>query len=161
MITKILFATVVVLVVLLTVSGSLLKNAWEDVAELEMLYKSQQAETAKAIAQIEDLKVQHAAQNVKSAAHLLERQRDNTDLKRERKTLQETASALQKALAREPVRAGRVTTYLYARGMRDVCRNSGGTAADCKIILSKSPKTRPSNPAKSSDGADPVLGTKE
>ena len=155
MLTKILLGAIAVLVLGLIVSGTLLKTAWKDVARLEQLYSAQQAETAKAIAQIADIKLQHQQQIHAMDNHLKDRQRDITALKRKTQVIRQSQDKVEKALKREPVRTRRVLNYLYSRRMREVCRSSGGSVRDCKITIPKSSNAKPNNPAKSKLGGAP------
>ncbi len=142
----------------LTGAGALLKSSWEQNAKLEIQYINQQAETQKAISDLNSVKLLHLEQITEMSAELKERQRDVTDLRKQSQTIRGSSNRLEQALKREPVRAGRVTTILNARGLRDICRASGGTAADCKISLLKPAKARSSDTAAGGSGADPVLG---
>jgi len=159
--TVILGILLVIALTALAASGALLKAAWQDVAELEAKYAQQQAETQKTIKQISDLKLKHQQQIHAMDNQLKDRNREMVALRKQSNAIRSTSSTLQKALAEEPVRAGRATTYLWARGMREICRSGGGTAADCKIKLPKSPKAKPRNPAKGGDGTPTVLERKE
>jgi hypothetical protein len=134
----------VVALAALAASGALLKSAWQDVAELEAKYAQQQAETQKAIKQISDLKLEHQQQIHTMDNQLKDRNREMVALRKQSNAIRSTTTTLQKALEKEPVRAGRAATYLYLRGMRDICRAGGGTAKDCKIKLPK-PATSKSN----------------
>lgn len=152
-----LLIAIAVLVALLAATGALLKSSWETNAQLELQYAAQQAETQKAIQQINDIKLEHQNQIHAMDNQLEDIRRAKTELTKNNKRIQATTSTLEKALKREPIRAGRAATYLNARGLRDLCRASGGTAADCKISLPKPPAAKPSNPASSRDGATKIL----
>lgn len=159
--TVILGILLVVTLAALAASGALLKAAWQDVAELEAKYAQQQAETQKAIKQISDLKLEHQQQIHAMDNQLKDRNREMVALRKQSNAIRNTSNSLQQALAQEPVRAGRASTYLYLRGMRDICRSGGGTAKDCKIKLPKSSAAKPRNPADSRVRAPAVLGSKE
>ena len=159
--TVILGILLVVALAALAASGALLKSAWQDVAELEAKYAQQQAETQKAIKQISDLKLEHQQQIHAMDNQLKDRNREMAALRKQSNAIRSTSTTLQKALEKEPVRAGRATTYLYLRGMRDICRSGGGTAQDCKIKLPKSPKAKPRHSTTSRVRAAPVLGNKK
>ena len=139
----------VVALAALAASGALLKAAWQDVAELEAKYAQQRAETQKTIDQMNTMKLEHQKQIHAMDNQLKDRNREMVALRKQSNAIRSTSSSLQKALEREPVRAGRAATYLYLRGMREICRNGGGTAADCKIKLPKAPKAKPNNPPQS------------
>ena len=151
----------VVTLAALAASGALLKAAWQDVAELEAQYAQQRAETQKTIDQMNTLKLEHQQQIHSMDNQLKDRNREMVALRKQSNAIRSTTTTLQKALEREPVRAGRATTYLYARGLREICRNGGGTAADCKIKLSKSPKAKPNNPPQSRVRTPQILEPKE
>ena len=159
--TVILGILLVVALAALAASGALLKSAWQDVAELEAKYAQQQAETQKAIKQISDLKLEHQQQIHAMDNQLKDRNREMVALRKQSNAIRSTSTTLQKALEKEPVRAGRATTYLYLRGMRDICRSGGGTAQDCKIKLPKSPKAKSRHSTTSRVRAAPVLESKE
>ena len=151
----------VVALAALAASGALLKAAWQDVAELEAKYAQQQAETQKAIKQISDLKMEHQQQIHAMDNQLKDRNREMVALRKQSNAIRSTTTTLQKALEKEPVRAGRAATYLYLRGMRDICRAGGGTAADCKIKLPKPPTAKPDNPSQSRVRTPTVLEPKK
>tara|TARA_R100001198_G_scaffold11969_1_gene5106 strand:+ start:370 stop:873 length:504 start_codon:yes stop_codon:yes gene_type:complete len=159
--TVILGILLVVALAALAASGALLKSAWQDVAELEAKYAQQQAETQKAIKQISDLKMEHQRQMHAMDNQLKDRNREMAALRKQSNAIRSTSTTLQKALAENPVRAGRATTYLWARGLRDICRAGGGSASDCKIHLPKSPKAKPRNPPKGGSRPPAVLGTEK
>jgi len=158
---KISLGIILCLVIALGIAGTLLRSAWQDVAELKVLYASQQAETQKVINDLNSVKLEHMRQITEATAQLKERQRDVTALRKQTQTIRNTTSSLEAALKREPERAGRAVTYLNARGLREICRASGGTAADCKISLPKSTTARPRAPSKSGGGTDSVLDSQE
>ena len=122
---------------------SLAKNA-----VLESKYEAQQAETKKAIKQINALKIDHAGQIARSTEYFKQAREKNTALKKEINNVRNTSDSLKAALLREPTRSGRVTTILDSRSLREVCRASGGTKTDCKISLPKPPASKPRDPAK-------------
>ena len=159
--TVILGILLVIALSALAASGAMLKSAWQDVAEAEAKYAQQQAETQKAIKQITDMKIEHQKQIHAMDNQLKDNNRQMVELRKQSNAIRNTSNTLQKALEKEPVRAGRATTYLYLRGMRDICRSGGGTAQDCKIKLPKSPKAKSSNPAKSRDRPPAILERKE
>lgn len=154
---RILLIVCGVLALLLTGAGVLLKKAWEDNAALTVKYEAQQAETAKANATIADLKIQHAVQNEKMTALQKENQNANTELKRRSRDIRATSERLRQALEREPERAACAVAILDARSMRDVCRASGGSAADCKIAVPESCKAGSGNPADAAAPAGDVV----
>ena len=129
-------------------SGMLLKTAWQDVAEANQLYAAQQNETKKAIAEINAVRFEHMQQINSMQNNLKEQNRMIVDLRKQSNAIRETSSSLQKSLAKKPHRTGRVASYLLARGMREICRSGGGTKTDCKIVLPKSPKTKPGSATK-------------
>ena len=129
-------------------SGMLLKTAWQDVAEANQLYVAQQNETKKAIAEINAVRFEHMQQINSMQINLKEQNRMIVDLRKQSNAIRETSSSLQKSLAKKPHRTGRVASYLLARGMREICRSGGGTKTDCKIVLPKSPKTKPGSATK-------------
>jgi chromosome segregation ATPase len=151
----------VVALAALAASGALLKSAWQEVAELEGKYAQQQAETQKAIKQISDLKMEHQKQIHAMDNQLKDRNREMAALRKQSNAIRSTSTTLQKALSENPIRAGRATTYLWARGLREICRSSKGSASDCKIHLPKSPKAKPRNPPKSRDRSPAILERKE
>ena len=159
--TVILGILLVIALAALAASGALLKSAWQDVAELEAKYAQQQAETQKAIQQISDMKMEHQRQMHAMDNQLKDRNREMATLRKQSNAIRSTSTTLQKALAENPVRAGRATTYLWARGLRDICRAGGGSPSDCKIHLPKSPKAKPRNPPKSRDRSPAILERKE
>ena len=159
--TVILGILLVVALSALAASGALLKSAWQDVAELEAKYTQQQAETQKAIKQISDMKMEHQRQMHAMDNQLKDRNREMATLRKQSNAIRSTSTTLQKALEKEPVRAGRATTYLWARGLREICRSSKGSASDCKIHIPKSPKAKPRNPPKSRDRSPVILERKE
>lgn len=151
----------VVTLAALAASGALLKAAWQDVAELEAQYAQQRVETQKTIDQMNTLKLEHQQQIHSMDNQLKDRNREMVALRKQSNAIRSTTTTLQKALEREPVRAGRAATYLYLRGMRDICRAGGGTAADCKISIPKSPKTKPNNPPQSRVRTPQILEPKK
>ena len=151
----------VVALAALAASGALLKAAWQDVAELEAKYAQQRAETQKTIDQMNTLKLEHQKQIHAMDNQLKDRNREMVALRKQSNAIRSTSSSLQKALQREPVRAGRAATYLYLRGMRDICRAGGGTAADCKISIPKSAPAKPGHSTKSRVRTPTVLGPKK
>ena len=151
----------VVALAALAASGALLKSAWQDVAELKAKYAQQQAETQKAIQQISDLKLEHQQQIHAMDNQLKDRNREMVALRKQSNAIRSTTDRLQKALEKEPVRAGRAATYLYLRGMRDICRAGGGSPADCKIKLSKPPTAKPNNSTKDRVRTPKVLEPKK
>lgn len=159
--TVILGILLVVALAALAASGALLKSAWQDVAELEAKYAQQQAETQKAIKQISELKLEHQQQIHAMDNQLKDRNREMAALRKQSNAIRSTSTTLQKALEKEPVRAGLATTYLWARGLREICRHGGGTAQDCKIKLPKSPKAKPRHSTTSRVRAAPVLESKK
>ena len=142
-------------------SGAMLKSAWQDVAEAEAKYAQQQTETRKVITQLSEMKLEHQRQMHAMDNQLKDRNREMLALRKQSNAIRNTSNTLQKALEKEPVRAGRATTYLWARGLRDTCRASGGSPSDCKIYIPKSPKAKSSNPAKSRDRTPAILERKE
>ena len=128
--------------------GWALKTSLEKNAVLESKYEAQQAETQKAINQINALKIDHATQVARSTEYFKQASEKNTALKKEIKNVRNTSDSLKAALLREPTRTGRVTTILDARSLREICRASGGTKTDCKISLPKSSASKPDSPAK-------------
>ena len=142
-------------------SGALLKSAWQDVAELKEKYSLQQAETQKAIKQISSLKLEHQKQIHAMDNQLKDNNRQMVELRKQSNAIRNTSTSLQKALEEQPVRAGRITTYLFARGMREICRSSSGTSTDCKISLPKPPKTQRHSAAQSTNSTPRILEPKE
>tara|TARA_R110002110_G_scaffold30634_3_gene108386 strand:+ start:206 stop:646 length:441 start_codon:yes stop_codon:yes gene_type:complete len=125
-----------------------LKTSLEKNAVLESKYEAQQAETQKAINQINALKIDHATQIARSTEYFNQAREKNTALKKEIINVRNTSDSLKAALLREPTRTGRVTTILDARSLREICRASGGTKTDCKISLPKPPASKPRDSAK-------------
>ena len=146
--TVILGILLVIALSALAASGAMLKSAWQDVAEAEAKYAQQQAETQKAIKQITDMKIEHQKQIHAMDNQLKDNNRQMVELRKQSNAIRETSSSLQKSLAKKPHRTGRVASYLLARGMREICRSGGGTKTDCKIVLPKSPKTKPGSATK-------------
>jgi TolA-binding protein len=142
-------------------SGALLKSAWQDVAELKEKYSLQRAETQKAIKQISNLKLEHQKQIHAMDNQLKDNNRQMVELRKQSNAIRNTSTSLQKALEEQPVRAGRITSYLYARGMREICRASSGTSTDCKISLPKSPKTKRNSTTTGGNSPPRVLEPKE
>jgi len=159
--TVILGILLVIALSALAASGAMLKSAWQDVAEAEAKYAQQQAETQKAIKQITDMKLAHQRQMHEMDNQLKDNNRQMVELRKQSNAIRNTSNTLQKALEKEPVRAGRVTTYLWARGLRDTCRASGGSPSDCKIYIPKSPKAKSSNSSQSGDRSPAILERKE
>lgn len=133
----------------------------DELAVAKVAMERQITETQKAIQEIENIKAQHALQLQLSAAHLKEKQRDNTQLRKESANVRNSLSTLEEALIREPERAGRVSSYLFARGLRDISKHSGSTQADRKIAVPKPAKARPRGPAEGGVGADQGVGEEE
>ena len=152
---------ILLMVALAALAGSLLKSAWQDVAELKEKYSLQQAETQKAIKQISNLKLEHQKQIHAMDNQLKDNNRQMVELRKQSNAIRNTSTSLQKALEEQPVRSGRITSYLYARGLRDTCRASGGSSSDCKIYIPKSPKAKSSNSPKSGDSTPRILEPKE
>lgn len=148
MLTKILLGVMAALAFGLIVTGTMLKAAWQDVSELETKYDQQRSETQKVIADLNNVKLEHMRQITEAAAVARARSRDNAQLRRQTQDLRQTQDSLSAALEREPARTERVANYLFARGMRDVCRASGGSQADCKISLPKPAKAGSGDPPK-------------
>ena len=142
-------------------SGALLKSAWQDVAELKEKYSLQQVETQKAIKQISNLKLEHQKQIHAMDNQLKDNNRKMVELRKQSNAIRNTSTNLQKALEEQPVRAGRITTYLFARGMRERCRASSGTSTDCEISLPKSSKTKRNNSTKNGNSPPRILESKE
>lgn len=135
--TKYLLIAIGVLSLLLAISGTLLKEAWEENAKIERQLEYQAEETRKANKEIENLKVLHAEQITKQRMLAEENQRDAVELRQRLKAVQELRSTTGRAALEEPERFGRIATFRLRRGLRDVCRSSGGTQADCKIEIPK------------------------
>ena len=152
---KYLIIVIVILLASLAGTSALLKSSWETNAKLEVQYQSQQDETKKAIAQTTRLRLDHQQQVHEMDTQLKDSRRDTAELSKASKRIQATSDTLAKALNKKPDQASRVAGILYARGMREICRSGGGTAADCK--LPKSTKTKPRNPAKGRTGEPDLL----
>ena len=159
--TVILGILLVIALSALAASGAMLKSAWQDVAEAEAKYAQQQAETQKAIKQITDMKIEHQKQIHAMDNQLKDNNRQMVELRKQSNAIRNTSTNLQKALEEQPVRAGRITTYLFARGMREICRASSGTSTDCKIKLPKSAKTKRNSAAKSRNSTPRILESKK
>tara|TARA_R110002074_G_scaffold241429_2_gene413262 strand:+ start:387 stop:863 length:477 start_codon:yes stop_codon:yes gene_type:complete len=154
---KYLIIVIVILLASLAGTSALLKSSWETNAKLEVQYQSQQDETKKAIAQTTRLRLDHQQQVHEMDTQLKDSRRDTAELSKASKRIQATSDTLAKALNKKPDQASRVAGILYARGMRNICRSSGGTPANCKIIIPKSTKTKPRNPAKGRTGEPDLL----
>ena len=150
-----------VLAVLLAGSGMLLRQAYKDLGEVEARYAVQRAETKMAVAQIADLRVQHARQIEASKAAQQAWSKERVALTASNQRLRARTDSLEAALAREPERAGRAGSYLFYRGLREICRSSGADAAACKAGLPRSSKTRRRSPASTGVGAAGSVGGKE
>ena len=159
--TVILGILLVIALSALAASGAMLKSAWQDVAEAEAKYAQQQAETQKAIKQITDMKIEHQKQIHAMDNQLKDNNRQMVELRKQSNAIRNTSNTLQKALEKEPVRAGRATTYLWLRGLREICRSGGGSIRDCKIFLPKPPKAHPRNSSQSGDRPPAILERKE
>jgi len=144
--TKFLLIAIAVLTLLLSISGYLLKQSYEEVGELKIKVEIQRAETEKAIAEINSIKEQHKLQLQLSATHLENERKDNARFTKQIRELQNTASTSKAAAIKEPERYGAVATYSDRRGMRGACRASGGSPKTCAITIPKSAKAK-SRPA--------------
>lgn len=136
---------ILLLSIALAGAGYLLRQAYLDLGEVEQRYETQRQETKKALAQITDLKVRHARQVEQAKTAQAEWRAERGQLNARNQRLRAQSDRLETALEREPVRAGRVASYLYGRGMREICRASGGSKADCRITI---PAARPKEPVK-------------
>jgi len=159
---KYLLITIAVLMLLLTGSGYLLKKSYEEIGELSIALEHQKAETVKAIQEIENIKAQHALQIDLMNAHLNKEREDNVRYSKQIRTLEQTAKTSKAAALKEPERYGRISTYTNRRGMRNVCRISGGSPETCEIKIPKSAKTISSptlqpNPENNDRVADPSI----
>lgn len=139
--TKYFLMIIFVMGVLLAGSGYLLKESYEKNGKLSIALEHQKAETVKAIQEIENIKAQHALQIDLMNAHLSKEREDNARYAKQIRSLQQTAKTSKAAALKEPERYGRIATYSGRRGMRNVCRASGGSPKTCKIKIPKSAKT--------------------
>ena len=154
-------------VVLLMLGAALAAALWrieslnEKIGALEIRYEQQRHETEKANLEIASVKAQHTLQIATMTSLQEESSRENTRLRRKTRDIEATTGTLHDALIREPVRTGRAATYLDRRGMREICRASGGSIAACKIAIPKPNAAGPGNTGAAPDRADKILGSKQ
>jgi len=140
--TKYLTIAVVILTLLLVGAGKLYLMKVEEFGALEKQFEFQRGETKKAIAQIEGLKKEHAAQIEKFTLLQGERRKDAIRYEKDLARISALRKSTERAALKEPERFGSVATFRLRRGLRDVCRSGGGTPAECKILVPKSRKAR-------------------
>jgi len=138
--TKYLLIAIFFLSIALAGVGKLYLWKVEELGALEVQYERQRGETQKAIAQINGLKATHLEQIAKF--DLLQEWKGSEDVRyqKEIRKLHEQKQTSDEAAQNYPKRFGRIATFNFRRGLRDVCRAGGGSAADCKIEIPKSTK---------------------
>jgi TolA-binding protein len=156
--TKYLLIAVAVLTVLLGAATKWAFYERDAKHEAVMALASQKVETQKAVKQTLELRLEHQTQLRSMEIQLKERQRDLTQLRKETRRVQDSEGSLRKALDREPERTGRVATYLFARGLRDISKYSGSSPEDRKITLPQSTPPRPGSASRNNVEAAPGLG---
>lgn len=120
---------------LLVGSGVVIKDAWEDNAQLEQRLIDQRRETEQANALITDLKVQNALHNQELSQLETARAQERIDHAKQIQKIRQQLESSTRAALEEPARFGRIATYNLRRLMRSVCRSGGGTADDCRIEI--------------------------
>jgi septal ring factor EnvC (AmiA/AmiB activator) len=150
-------AVIVVLLLLLTASGVLLRSAYKEIGELGTALTAARAETEKANETIKALEIQHARQVEKMESLQKETRDATTQLRRQSQQIRAGETRLRQALEREPQRAACAVAVLDRRSLREVCRASGGSPADCKIDVPESCSTGSGDTSDDSASADPVV----
>lgn len=125
----------------------------EEHGKTQALLEVQGREVEKAKIQIDDLRGQHVVQLGKYSQLQVERENDTIRFNTQIRRIQAEKESSKRAALKEPSRYGRVSTYYLRRGMRQVCRSSGGTVDECKINIPKPTKAY-SSPTVQSDPAD-------
>lgn len=146
---KVMGIAIAIMTLLLAGSGWVIKNQIETIKELEIQYELQREETAKANATIDEQQRQHEQQLADMRDFMEDQRNEITELRSRTVKLRSTQDSLTRALTEQPVRAGRTTTILDARSLRDICRASGGSPAECRITLPE-----PSSPSPGDSAAD-------
>jgi len=148
--TTYLMIALAILIAALGVLGKLYTAKLEEFGRLEATYEVQRGETKKALAIADGLRLQHVAQVEKFKVLQDWKGAEDVRYRKQIRRLEERRDTSVEAAAKFPERFSRIATYNLRRGMRDVCRAGGGSPADCKIEIPKSPASKP-GPADQSD----------
>jgi hypothetical protein len=136
-VTKYLFIAIFFLTLALAGLGKLYLWKVEELGALNVQYEHQRGETAKAIAQYEGAVALHEMQIEKYTLLNEERQKDEIRYQRDVARITGLLESTQAAALKEPERFGRIATYNFRRGLRQVCRSGGGSRDDCAIDIPK------------------------
>jgi hypothetical protein len=145
-----------VLGAIVLVLGILLKSAYEDLGSIEARYEAQRQETIEANRTIDRLQLDHERQLHALKLRETESKHEAARLRKETRNIREKSSGLERAIKEQPGRAGRVTSYLVRRGMREVCRASGGDKDQCRVEIPQSATPGPSDTSKPDDRPERV-----
>lgn len=150
--TQIFLGIIGVLVILLGLSGWMLKDQIAENGELQVGLRVANQNTADQKAITAQLQADVEARDRALTTLDREREKDNVRYRKDLQRITNIRRSSDRAAAEHPERYGRIRTFTARRRMRDICRSGGGTAIDCKIDPVRSRKAKPSDPVQPDAG---------